>query len=970
MVTKLIDEIRSTLVQTKPDSDLAGEIAQEYTEAVVQCNARLRETMRLIDQGHVTEALKAADQDPPLLELSGILEFPERPDWVTLCQNLKIDPPPELRLDLVERLDEAYATNLGIEGLMRKVRLLALTRSPLPARITIQKLVCQRDPQNLVWRQDLAALEKARLKQIEAELAEASIQERFEDISALRSELTSPWTIPIPQEIVQRVEAAYATLLNRQRRANAGQVGEELYAAYQSYDEPRGQQALFAWRDAIAPLNLQTSDPLYARYEDAILWAEEIERNEIEQRGFEAAIAELQYAMERGVQLPELDQAEYRVRQFGRAVPPATAERLRLYRSRLEFQRMVWLVGAAFTVVVLATGIIALTWYTLTRMQRGEAALAESAELEKLIVEQNLVAARERVDSLDPNIRDHELVKSRIIQLDEAEKKESKRQADWQTAIETAEAAGLETPDDAALKKAEELARTDEEKERVADLLARVDTKQGELRAERESVFSEQVAEYESKIKELLEPPLVQQTRVQLEALEQEIQRWKSESTRNINGSPAISTSVQQRVDPLFTLIDQGMEEVDRAVERGQIISRVTASIGDSKTFTTRLKELETFLGGPSSNVEMEGTLSETRLWQAYVDWQALVDDPSWSQYPDWNDTQRQAIQTRFQKLLTESPLAELVDPVEDAIEFSQSTAVERTSNPSRLFDRRLFQEVYLVQLRNGGRRYYCVKPIDPAESSVELNYFIDDQLLVGKEQRMSRTLMIDLGLAPQCRLFAEFQPILEAHGERKVSSKKTLVQLIVTLLEFEPYEVEGVQVELDPILRGRILRSLIDELKRIDPAFVTRELAIQEGMVRTLRRQLDEDWLDIRSQEAATARGAVKSEFESLPPTNSIAEELAKLEEMPTAPARPSYRYEWVGWLEKTSEGEYQVRSATPLADGELACLTQGIGVGDARRLEFAPIGESRDGVATLRGRELRFGRPVYLRTTPSDSR
>ena len=65
--------------------------------------------------------------------------------------------PPALALELAAELNEAYALERSLSGLLEQHRLLASARCPLKARIQVLRQLSELDAQNPVWRENLSA---------------------------------------------------------------------------------------------------------------------------------------------------------------------------------------------------------------------------------------------------------------------------------------------------------------------------------------------------------------------------------------------------------------------------------------------------------------------------------------------------------------------------------------------------------------------------------------------------------------------------------------------------------------------------------------------------------------------------------------------------------------------------------------------------------------------------------------------
>ena len=170
----LIDRIKRLTDPTAVVSaDSLDEAFREYDEAIREANERLHECDELLQGGHRAQALARCEQEPDLLEVTALLDFPERPLWHALLQESGYSAPPAVLWDVASDLNEAYNLEKPLTDLMRMHRLHALAGSPLKKRLGILRKIAERDPGTSIWRDDLRAYERARHLQIEQELSDA-----------------------------------------------------------------------------------------------------------------------------------------------------------------------------------------------------------------------------------------------------------------------------------------------------------------------------------------------------------------------------------------------------------------------------------------------------------------------------------------------------------------------------------------------------------------------------------------------------------------------------------------------------------------------------------------------------------------------------------------------------------------------------------------------------------------------------
>src|SRR5262245_31832678 len=106
---QLIDRIRRmTDPSAVVSAEAVGEAFRDYEEAIRETNERLHACDELLRDGHRAQALKACEQEPDLLQVTSLLDFPERPLWHGLLVEAGYSAPPPVLWDDASDLNEAY----------------------------------------------------------------------------------------------------------------------------------------------------------------------------------------------------------------------------------------------------------------------------------------------------------------------------------------------------------------------------------------------------------------------------------------------------------------------------------------------------------------------------------------------------------------------------------------------------------------------------------------------------------------------------------------------------------------------------------------------------------------------------------------------------------------------------------------------------------------------------------------------
>ena len=153
---RTIDNIRSILASAGPTStESIWAVAVEYADASEAVNERLRRCGELLRDGLRSEAIQQCESEPNLLSLVATLDFPEFPSWTALLQSNGLAPPNALLVEVAADLNEAYAQEQPLLSVLRRHRLLALSRGPLRERISNLRRFAKLDTNNPVWQDDV-----------------------------------------------------------------------------------------------------------------------------------------------------------------------------------------------------------------------------------------------------------------------------------------------------------------------------------------------------------------------------------------------------------------------------------------------------------------------------------------------------------------------------------------------------------------------------------------------------------------------------------------------------------------------------------------------------------------------------------------------------------------------------------------------------------------------------------------------
>ena len=92
-------------------------------------------------KGLRSEAIQLAEQEPPLLDVVAILDFPELPEWNDFVAELGLTVAPELQIEIAADLNRAYSDDGPLKAHMKRFRISSLSRAPLKTRIALLRKI-------------------------------------------------------------------------------------------------------------------------------------------------------------------------------------------------------------------------------------------------------------------------------------------------------------------------------------------------------------------------------------------------------------------------------------------------------------------------------------------------------------------------------------------------------------------------------------------------------------------------------------------------------------------------------------------------------------------------------------------------------------------------------------------------------------------------------------------------------------
>lgn len=957
---RIVEEIQTVVTSEALTSESAlSELAADYLAACEEANRRLRECAELLQKGLRGEAIQRCEVEPNLLDLTAVLDFPERAVWCDWLRQTERPVPPALSLDVAADLNAAYAEEQPLANLMERHRTLALVRAPIRLRIAVLRQIAAADAGNPIWSDDLRLYEEQRLKQLRAEIDAAQKASDIGGLVALEKELRDiAWVETPAPALLERVVKAAARLRAKQARAEMQQLEPLLTGAFSDFDVERARPLRSRWKACQMLAGLPSGDPLLERAAPAIEWLEEQDRRDQANAEHAQALADLERALDGNQSRVELDRLYHRLISCDRGVPEVIERRFRdrvtslsLAESRRNKLRVASLSVAA---IAAAAGL----WLFIGRQLRETEAADAAHSLQALLDESKTAEAQQFFDGI---MRDRAWLDERTeiqelrSRLDGMVKAESDRRAAFVTALASARAAGVDRPDDALLDEARRLAATSKEKADVLKFEREIAHRRREMQDERNAAFNARVQELGKRI-ETLEKGDGDDHEKRLEAIRLLVGEAEALTAGKAGGADAaLVNNAKLLRTRLRTLEETARDEIDRR----RYMHEINASVGDWSQFRKRLGDyIDRFPGGKRASD-----------FQRVIDASPSLED----QIEKWNELTAAFSQQEIKRVSLPEAVAQLAaakalandwrDAPQAPLIQARTAALEaitrRVESGGQRIDAPLkewftlpwINGLKIVKTAKKGAYYVEDDPTPLGQGSLKIDFIKDFRLAKGIAYVKQGDLAGEKSIAasPQSVVAQEALGALQKLEDGNWET--TFCQIALAVHE---------NVDFDPVLKAQTLWQVLS-------AGCRGSIPLEHAFAKHLQQLKDSipkdtvNWLDPTDKEAIRARAAADDLVRRLPDFRAAQEAAFKELELLCQPW-PATQYRWVGWLMQGEDGRWKC-SSKPLPEDWSADLVLIERADQSPTIEVAKVGRMEKGRAVLAEASplLLEGRPVY---------
>jgi hypothetical protein len=480
---RIVDELRFYLESNEAEmTESVREAEKEYADASKLANQRLRRCGEFLNRNLRAEAIQLSEAEPDLLEVVSTLDFPgrEKLDEVVSLYSLPAIEP--LLMDVAEALNEAYSLQEPVKKLLEKHRFLALSRAPLKQRLAVLWKLSQQDPTAGSWETDTSEMERARLREMEAEARDAVKRVDADQMNGLLDELKEgKWIEAISQSFKSGIAQSAREVTRRDARSRVDGLATKLQTALAESELGEARQLKEQWDHWQEVAELDGFDPVSMRAQPTLRWiADEDAKEAQREKSFRATAAFREALNDERTSRAELEHARAALLRTETEIPPPMEERFQA-RVRQIDRRTTIRRGLIAGGSLAAVATVALLCTMLVRRSLRNAEVSGFTEtLSRTVADGKLAEAREFANK-HADARDDAHWQEAIQKLTDAESAETQRVADFASAMAAAAKATDYKEAHALLDKALRLAGTEDEKTQAERLASQLDERHNKV---------------------------------------------------------------------------------------------------------------------------------------------------------------------------------------------------------------------------------------------------------------------------------------------------------------------------------------------------------------------------------------------------------------------------------------------------------------------------------------------------------
>jgi len=186
-------------------SDNGPEIAREYATVVNLVNRRLENCKLYLESGKLGEALRIAEERPPLLPLCAMLLFDRLPIWHSMCQIKGWQTPDPINIEAAQLLQVAFVSPSALDALTELQRV-ATQSNDIRMSVRCLRRMIKLDPSNKSYLATLTSFESRYLNELKEQFFPAVALKNIATMHRIAEEIElSEWHIKIDPSLLSAI---------------------------------------------------------------------------------------------------------------------------------------------------------------------------------------------------------------------------------------------------------------------------------------------------------------------------------------------------------------------------------------------------------------------------------------------------------------------------------------------------------------------------------------------------------------------------------------------------------------------------------------------------------------------------------------------------------------------------------------------------------------------------------------------
>ena len=600
-----------------------AELATEYATACTRMNERLAECRTHVDNGDFDAAQEAWDKAPKLTATVAMLDFPRAKDWRELCELYELSIAPSVDVALFNELRTRLQEQERLEPLLKKYRAV-VHRGSTVEKLELLRLIHEKTEEKSVWKKELEKIERQRFRELADGAKKAIIGADRDSLEIFYRELmNTQWTVVPDERVLRKTRRELDKLCIRDLRKQADATLRELAEAYGDFDLDATTRLITEWDELCDEPLFEPEDTDATQVEDARNWALEEHESARRQARCDKHLSLLTQALE-DHEFEDARKCMLKLEHEAYQIPEHLQQRFKALESEHELKqsRTFTLRLAMFAIAALLlaiAGFMAVNAYVKQRRIHHYV-----AEISACLKSGSIESAREllnKIEAGEPDLLASPKLARMVGEVANGEAGEAKRLARFEEMMAELKALNASNFEDEnaaknAFIQAQEMARLNDERARVAEVRVVFDKISGERQKVRDEAYVKACNELMKSIEQRL---LIRNLEDDVAAYGRHLDELSAELLALVDAD-GISEDLKKEYDSaLYSMINGAARRYNDAKSKRKKIDSMLAEMWNHLTPLDEYeKHLDSFLQAFVTEKEAEGLQQVMRKMQYY----------------------------------------------------------------------------------------------------------------------------------------------------------------------------------------------------------------------------------------------------------------------------------------------------------------------------------------------------------------